>query len=410
MEYSEDFTIIQASEMRIRQQLVRLWKRPSKDGLSFTYYLRYIDLEGKYKCASLHHADGRKAEKQRAKKEKELRMGFCPSGSMRLREFVEDSLARTGDNIRPSTREEYRSAMEDFISVLGNADYQSVTLKQAEYYRQECLDRGNAPDTVKKKLIEIKGFFELAVKRKQIEENPLRYIDMPKSKKKKVRIYSEGECQRIVKAARDYISGRNDKTTVIWDLLIIVALQTGMRRGELLNLCWSDIDFEEYAIDITPKYDTDETWEWSIKDHEERTVPISKTTAQLLIALQEKCPTGYPYVFIPTARYDHIQTKLRPDHWSYSDSRLKIVNNFYRQFDRIFIQAGIRKKGRFHDLRSTALSNWFAQGLSEFEVMKLAGHSNFETTHKFYLSIKKDYIDRARQANVDWGVKIGGLE
>ena len=395
--------------MRIKQQLVRMWKRPSKDSKSYTYYLRYIDLEGKYKCESLHHSDTRKAEKQRAKKEKELRMRFCPTESMRLREFVEDSLERTGDNIRPSTREEYKSAMEDLISVLGNVDYESITLKQAEFYRQECLDKGNAPDTVKKKLIEIKRFFELAVKRKQIDENPLKYIDMPRSKKKTVRIYSEAECRRMVKAARDYFSDRNDKTTLKWDLLIIVALQTGMRRGELLNLCWSDIDIDECAIDITPKYNTDETWEWSIKDHEERTVPISEKTTQMLIDLQEKCPTGYPYIFIPTARYDYIQTKLRPENWSYSDSRLKIVNNFYRQFDRIFIQAGIRKKGKFHDLRSTALSNWFAQGLSEYEVMQLAGHSNFETTHKFYLSIKKDYIDKARQANVDLGVKVGGL-
>jgi len=86
---------------------------------------------------------------------------------------------------------------------------------------------------------------------------------------------------------------------------------------------------------------------------------------------------------------------------------LKIVNNFYKQFDRIFLQAGVRKKGKFHDLRSTAISNWFAQGLSEYEVMKLAGHSSFETTHKFYLAIKNDYIDKARQANVELGLKLG---
>lgn len=59
-------------------------------------------------------------------------------------------------------------------------------------------------------------------------------------------------------------------------------------------------------------------------------------------------------------------------------------------------------------MRSTALSNWFAQGLSEYEVMRLGGHSSFDTTHKFYLSIKKDYIDKARQANVDLGVKLAG--
>jgi hypothetical protein len=44
---------------------------------------------------------------------------------------------------------------------------------------------------------------------------------------------------------------------------------------------------------------------------------------------------------------------------------------------------------------------WFAQGLTEFEVMTLAGHSSFETTHKFYLSIKNDYLAKAKRANSD---------
>ncbi len=50
---------------------------------------------------------------------------------------------------------------------------------------------------------------------------------------------------------------------------------------------------------VLGKDDTDETWEWLIKDHEERTVPISENTTKHLIALQEKCPPGYLYVFIP---------------------------------------------------------------------------------------------------------------
>ena len=86
------------------------------------------------------------------------------------------------------------------------------------------------------------------------------------------------------------------------------------------------------------------------------------------------------------------------------------MNNFYKQFGSIFIKAGIKKKGKFHDLRSTALSNWFAQGLSKYEVMKLAGHSSFETTHRFYLAIKNDYLDKARKANVGLGLKLAELE
>jgi len=113
--------------MRIKQQLVRLWKRPSQDGRSFTYYLRYYNLENKESLQSLGHADGKKAEKQRLAKEKELRMGFCPMGIMRLREFMEDSLERTGDGIRESTRQEYQEAMNDFIQVAGNIKHHPRT-------------------------------------------------------------------------------------------------------------------------------------------------------------------------------------------------------------------------------------------------------------------------------------------
>jgi integrase len=50
--------------------------------------------------------------------------------------------------------------------------------------------------------------------------------------------------------------------------------------------------------------------------------------------------------------------------------------------------------GRFHDLRSTALTNWFAMGFKEYEVMRLAGHSKFETTHRFYLAVVSRWIRR----------------
>ena len=50
-------------------------------------------------------------------------------------------------------------------------------------------------------------------------------------------------------------------------------------------------------------------------------------------------------------------------------------------------------------MRNTAITSWFANGMSEFDVMKLAGHSDFKTTHKFYLAVADDLIDRARVAS-----------
>jgi integrase len=66
-------------------------------------------------------------------------------------------------------------------------------------------------------------------------------------------------------------------------------------------------------------------------------------------------------------------------------------------FNEIRTKAGI-KKGTFHDLRRTAITNWFYAGLEITEVMRLAGHSKYETCLSYYLSVKDDLVDRARQA------------
>jgi len=341
--------------------------------------------------------DRRKAEKQRSQKEKELRMGYVESGSMRLRDFMKDSLTKTGDQIRESTREEYESAMNDFIKTVGNIDYQSVTLEHGEYYRQTCLDKGNKPATVVKKLREIKVIFQAAVARRQLDENPLKYIKMPKQSQAKINTYDDSECERILKAAIDITQGRDEGNNVKWDLLILVTLATAMRRGELLNCVWEDIDFEKQTIEVSPKEGTTETWPWLIKDTDRRMLPLTDELAWLLIDHQNRQPEGYPYVFVPPARYDWIQQRLRAKgKWTYSDSRLKVVNNFSRQFQQI-LHRGRVKNGSFHDLRRTAMRNWFAQGLREYEVMRLAGHADFKTTHKFYLAVADDLKDRARE-------------
>ena len=98
------------------------------------------------------------------------------------------------------------------------------------------------------------------------------------------------------------------------------------------------------------------------------------------------------------ARYDYIQKEFRgKNKWTYSDSRLKVVNNCGRDLGKIRKRANV-ETGTFHDFRRTAICNWFKAGMSEFDVMNLAGHADFKTTHKFYLCIQDDLIHRARKA------------
>ena len=96
---------------------------------------------------------------------------------------------------------------------------------------------------------------------------------------------------------------------------------------------------------------------------------------------------------IPPVRYDRIQ-QLRDDgKWDIVSARLKIVNNFTRQFSEILKLASV-KHGTFHDIRRTSLSNLIAQGVSEYHVMKIAGHAKFSTTHEFYLEVTGNILDQ----------------
>ncbi len=381
------------------KQLVRLRMRPSRDGRSFAYFLDFRGEDSKRKRISLGHADRRKARRQQAEKERELRMGIVVPESMRLSEFVMDSLARTGDQIRESTRNGYLSTVREFIDVIGNKDVQCVDIRHGEYYRQICLERGNRQATVVKKLKQIKCIFETAVKRHQLDENPLAHIKMPKCPSVEINVFSEAECDHIIRAAQDLVRRREHNTVVRWDLLILVALCTGMRRGEMLNCTWSDIDLAAQTLTVSPKEDVEETWPWLIKDLDRRTLPLTDEVVQALADHQSQQPERHPYVFVLPTRYAYIQNQLRAqDKWKYSDSSQKVVPIFNRTFCRILRHAGI-ERGTFHDLRRTAISNWLAKGLGEFEVMKLAGHANFSTTHRFYLRVRDDLIDRARQAS-----------
>ena len=323
-------------------------------------------------------------------------MGYIKPDSMRLMDFMEDSLARTGDQIRESTQVVVKVAMNDFIRTIGNIDFRSVTLTHGELYLQTCLDRSNTKGTVAKKLRHIKRLFTLAVNSKQLDENPLQHIAMPKSPKKKINIYADVQCQRILKAAQEYTAKWNPKTSVKWDLMITVGLATAMRRAELLNCTWADVDFDAQTIEVNPKENTKDTWEWRIKDTDHRILPLTEEIVQMLVDHQAQQPEGYPYVFVPTARYDYIQNVLRPKgKWSLVDTSMKVVNNLGRQFNKILRKAGI-KKGTIQDIRRTAISMWFANGMSEHDVMVLAGHSSFATTHEFYLAVADDLVDRAR--------------
>jgi integrase len=376
------------------KELVRLRMRPSRNKKSFRYMLDYKDQSGKRRQISLGHANKRRAERQRYEKELELRMNVAGPISMRLTDFFQDSLVRTKGQVRTTTLKETARAMRDFTECVGDIDVQEVRYEHGELFIQHCFDREVTAATVTKKVKHLKRVFQLAEDRGQLDRHPLRRLKPPKVPRRKIRVFTYHECRSLCRIARQC---EEKGSPIKWELLIRMCLGTGMRRGELLNTTWRDIDFARMTVDVAPKKDSVDTWEWHIKDTERRTLPLTAELVKLLVEHQMSQLEGCPYIFVPMARYECIQEFRRPGQWTVEKGRSPL-SKFCHHFNKIRSLASIRT-GTFHDLRRTCLSNWIVQGLSLHEVKELAGHANIETTERFYLAVRKDVVDRARTAS-----------
>lgn len=173
--------------------------------------------------------------------------------------------------------------MQNFMKYVGDIDYQAVRYGDGELFVRACLDYGNTVATVAKKLRHLKRLFQLAVDRRQLEHNPLTRVKAPKSPTQEVRIFKDGECRRLIKAAQQFQEEReleqwaNRKAIFMgWKLLIRMALCTGMRRGELLNTIWRDIDFDAATVEVARNFDGEHTWQWHVKDADRRTLPYDR--------------------------------------------------------------------------------------------------------------------------------------
>ena len=171
-----------------------------------------------------------------------------------------------------------------------------------------------------------------------------------------------------------------------------LAYTSGCRRSELLNLTWLDIDFEGHHVHVVPKQASDDLLAWEPKDHESRTIPVPAEIVQLLANLQAEAHEQNPYVFIPNARWKHILQRRSKGNWDPDDA---IVNNLIRDLDLLCSRAGV-SPFTLHDLRRSCITNW-ARKLPIQTVQHLAGHSNMETTRKYYLSVQQDDLAVARE-------------
>ncbi|RME25072.1 MAG: site-specific integrase, partial [Candidatus Zixiibacteriota bacterium] len=203
--------------------------------------------------------------------------------------------------------------------------------------------RGARAHTINFELGTLKTIFNLAVKWGYLTRNPVVGVSMLKVEDAKLpRFLSKEECQRLLAACPAELYP-----------VYFTFLNTGMRKGELINLTWEDVDLKTRKILIRPKSD------WQPKTRP-REIPINDGLHRLLTRLK-KTKTDSPYVF-PGPDGQRLTVKLRE----------KLI--------RIAEQAGIADLTRVHTLRHTFASHLIMAGVDVPTVQKILGHSDIETT------------------------------
>jgi integrase len=131
-----------------------------------------------------------------------------------------------------------------------------------------------------------------------------------------------------------------------------MAISTGMRKGELLNIKWKDIDFEHGFIKLE-----------KTKNSETRDVPINNHLLKALKGLEESRKIGN-YIFC------------------YEDGRPRSSSAIQYCFTRACRRAGIQDF-HFHDLRHTAASLYASRGCDLVTLQHLLGHKSINMTMRY---------------------------
>ena len=147
-----------------------------------------------------------------------------------------------------NTRDSYQRNLNNWIyPAMGDLRLPDITPSEIEALLLSMQSAGKANGTVVKVYIILSGLFKLAYRTDQIDKNPMEKIDRPKPRKDEIvasgaEAYTPDELRIILKAL--------EREPLKWRVLVLLLIDTGIRRGECCALRWENIDFATNQITI----------------------------------------------------------------------------------------------------------------------------------------------------------------
>ena len=212
----------------------------------------------------------------------------------------------------------------------------------------ENRDNGKprSPASVVRYLSALSHAFKVAVNDWQwLEDSPMRKVKKPKEPRGRVRFLDDAERQRFLAACKD------SKNKILY-LCVILALSTGMRQAELMNLKWSDVFLDQGFIILH-----------KTKNGERRRVPLSGHALDLLKEYYNKRNIDVELLF-PGLTHPNKPIDLRS------------------AFEQVLKIAQI-KDFKWHDLRHCTASYLAMNGASLAEIAEILGHKTLSMVRRY---------------------------
>lgn len=247
-----------------------------------------------------------------------------------LENFAKDYLEYSRENKESWWRDEI--SLKHLIEYFKGKRLNQINPFLIEHYKRHRREKVS-PATVNRELACLKHLFSMAIKWGKVGTNPVKQVKLFREEKKPPRVLSEEDTQALIEAANGHLKP-----------ILVVAVNTGMRRGEILNLKWENVDLANRAITVEKA----KNWKF-------RQIPMNDTVFEAVKGL----PKNGDYVFPGRdgKPFGSIKTAFK---------------------------AAIKRAGivpcRFYDLRHTFASRLVMAGVDLVTVKELLGHSQIATT------------------------------
>jgi len=266
-------------------------------------------------------------------------------------------------NLAPNTQIRYKAIVDNFNRFL-KIDFPHLQKishfqpKVFEDFKRFRKGEGAHNRTINAELVVLRMIFKLAAQWGYAKENPTDGVSRLKiTQKNAPRFLTESECQKLLQASDEWLYP-----------IFYAFLNTGMRKSELENLEWADIDFNRRKIKIRVKDG------WSPKTNE-REIPINNGLLEIL-KKQKQSANGSRWVFPDEEGGKIYKNRLR--------KRLITLTK----------RLGFPEITQVHALRHTFASHLVMKGVDLATVKKLMGHSDIDTT-MIYSHLTEKHVDGA---------------